>query len=758
MKSSIPISPFRTLILILLSLCTFGTLNAAGVFVHKYYTVTVGDTFTVNPWEDAEYENGYKCLLTILETNPDPSALTVSEGKRTTVLNVPYYNSTYEVGYYCPFNVTANKVGEYYFVIRVRAFKKIYPTLYDGATFVRYHITVLKKPEVTSITIPSSISLNVGDTYTFTPVILESGATTTLTWSSSNTSIATVSNGVVTGKSAGTADITCVATNGVSASCRVTVQGEPEIAPTPNYWGGSTWISGKGELAVGDTTTLCLCGYSNGIIYRSWVVSNEYLLWQSSNTTVATIGQKTGFVTAQSPGSTTITCIYTKDGETTSYTKELTVVQAEVVKQSQTLTVDKNFIFTYGDTNYTLPTATKEGIVLNWTVANTNIAAIQSGKLVIKKPGQTTVTASNDGDDSYLPFSQDFTHTVEKAPLTISAGSYSMQQGDGLPAFTLTYTGFKNDDDASMLTKQPTVSTTATKDSPAGTYEVTVSGAESDCYAISYVNGTLTITEAKEEDVYVSIGTGTLTDNYIGGTASVEILQCEKEKERFRIVYPYKDINDPDEENHDGSEYMELVVMNTNWTLAGIPVTVDDIVFFKPTNTGVHSTKYDADVWLYHPVYFSKMDSVSYWLHSKVLAFQENGLPGKIQLAPYYYMKEIGGWNKTQEDGMVLITFPGYVEAIDDDVNGDGEVNDADLATLGSMILGTSETSASADINQDGEVDGTDYVVLANIIANKGNGSQQARSRRASAQSRASLLQEITTERANANTINTKKN
>ena len=48
-----------------------------------------------------------------------------------------------------------------------------------------------------------------------------------------------------------------------------------------------------------------------------------------------------------------------------------------------------------------------------------------------------------------------------------------------------------------MLTKKPTVTTTATKNSPAGEYPVTVSGAVAANYEITYVDGMLTVVKKK---------------------------------------------------------------------------------------------------------------------------------------------------------------------------------------------------------------------------------------------------------------------
>ena len=66
-----------------------------------------------------------------------------------------------------------------------------------------------------SITIPSELTLKIGESYTYSPVIYETGASTTLTWTSSNSSVVSVNNGTIKALSAGTATIACTASNGV---------------------------------------------------------------------------------------------------------------------------------------------------------------------------------------------------------------------------------------------------------------------------------------------------------------------------------------------------------------------------------------------------------------------------------------------------------------------------------------------------------------------------------------------------------------
>ena len=91
--------------------------------------------------------------------------------------------------------------------------------------------------------------------------------------------------------------------------------------------------------------------------------------------------------------------------------------------------------------------------------------------------------------------------TITKAPLTIAAKSYTIEQGEALPTFEATYAGWKNNETEAVLTTKPTLTTTATSDSELGIYEITVSGAEAQNYEMSYVNGTLTITERHDTGI-----------------------------------------------------------------------------------------------------------------------------------------------------------------------------------------------------------------------------------------------------------------
>ena len=86
----------------------------------------------------------------------------------------------------------------------------------------------------------TSLTLDVGKTYTLIKTVSPSNAVTSYTWSSSNTSVATVDkNGKVTAKASGTATITVKTSNGKTANCKVTVNlPAPQITGLANTTGG----------------------------------------------------------------------------------------------------------------------------------------------------------------------------------------------------------------------------------------------------------------------------------------------------------------------------------------------------------------------------------------------------------------------------------------------------------------------------------------------------------------------------------------
>ena len=208
-------------------------------------------------------------------------------------------------------------------------------------------------------------TINVGKTVTVKATVTPANAANkTLAWTSSNTKIATVSNGVVKGVKAGRVVITAKTTDGsnISATCTVTVK-QPVT---------SISLSKKATMYTGKKLTLkAKVNPANA--------SNKALTWKSYNTKIAKVASN-GVVTGVKAGTVKITAT-AKDGSRKSATCTVTVRQS----------VSK---ITLSKTNVVLP---KKGSSYNVKVTvapknayNKNVA-VKSAKTKVAKVSAPTV-------------------------------------------------------------------------------------------------------------------------------------------------------------------------------------------------------------------------------------------------------------------------------------------------------------------------------------------------------------------------------
>lgn len=192
--------------------------------------------------------------------------------------------------------------------------------------------------------------------------------------------------------------------------------------------------------------------------------------------------------------------------------------------------------------------------------------------------------------------------------------------------------------------------------------------ADTTVYAPSSLNIVITLPEP-----WTSLGTnGKYIDKYWGWTSelTVEILQNDLDPTQFKILNPYKGAPQCTTNGYitlGGEPDSELIVklLKKGETFAGVEITQDDLVYFPYILVGY---KYDdgsnsGPMEIDHPAEFKSLGTEDKWLFNKVLSYQEDGLPAQIQLAPYYYIAGLGGFNRTQADDMITITFPGVVVA-----------------------------------------------------------------------------------------------
>lgn len=157
------------------------------------------------------------------------------------------------------------------------------------------------------------------------------------------------------------------------------------------------------------------------------------------------------------------------------------------------------------------------------------------------------------------------------------------------------------------------------------------------------------------------LGTGVFAENYwFGLEAEVEIYQNTENRNEFRIKDPFGALADQGLDGNQ-SEWLVFRILKPGDVLGNLTITMNDLVYFDVINTGDFQKTYGADAYMYHPVDMASKYTEEGMSHSRVLAYQDNGLPGQVQLDPAYLLPDGRGWNGWGDDGQVIITFPDYV-------------------------------------------------------------------------------------------------
>lgn len=271
---------------------------------------------------------------------------------------------------------------------------------------------------VTSITLSKTkLSLHPGQTETLTATVKPDNATDkTVTWSSSNTSVATVSStGKVTAKAKGSATITCKANDGSGKqdACEVTVTPIlPESISLPSTM----------TVAAGQTVTL------TPTITPADAVTT--LTWSSDDETIATVNSS-GVVTGVKKGQTFIN-VETDNGKT-AYCK-LTVTAGEPTE----IILPKNVTVTIGKPLTITATVIPEGAetTLTWksddeTIVRVNGSGALTGLLTGLAEGLAIVTVSTSNGLT----SNACKVKVEPDPSGIN--DVQMAESNNAPVFTL---------------------------------------------------------------------------------------------------------------------------------------------------------------------------------------------------------------------------------------------------------------------------------------------------------------------------------
>lgn len=244
----------------------FGSQVCFGLTYHdqvKYYTITVGRSitlyyysiggavsFTATPWG-----MGTECIKVTSGKNGQTGWCTIKAVEKTT--NVPVVTVSYAY---------KNAKGE---------IRDIY-NFYNNIKIV----------ELEAVSIPGTLTLGIGESYSFSPTLTPSDASTTYKWNTSDESVAKMENGTITALKAGSTIITCTTHNGKTAECKITVK--PTLAEKITIEPDELKMNPEERKQL--TATL-----------SPENVSSKKLVWESSDRDVAIVTNE-GLVVALSPG------------------------------------------------------------------------------------------------------------------------------------------------------------------------------------------------------------------------------------------------------------------------------------------------------------------------------------------------------------------------------------------------------------------------------------------------------------------------
>lgn len=230
---------------------------------------------------------------------------------------------------------------------------------------------------------PTSLNLSVSQTATLTPTILPGNVSSSaVTWSSGNTVVAIVNNGVVTGVAVGITTISVATTDGSNLSASVTV--------TVTNPSGNVPVTG----VVLNQSSVTLHPSNTSQLVATVAPANasiQTVSWVSNNVSVATVNQS-GLVTAIAKGQALIT-VTTIDGSkraVASINVTTPVASVSVSPSSLSLIVGQAKSLSAS----VLPTNAGNRSV-TWSTANASVATVNpTGFVLGVANGTTTIIAT----------------------------------------------------------------------------------------------------------------------------------------------------------------------------------------------------------------------------------------------------------------------------------------------------------------------------------------------------------------------------
>ena len=257
----------------------------------------------------------------------------------------------------------------------------------------------------------------------------------------------------------------------------------------------------NGQLAVGiamlsqtiEFEELPQKTYGDASFYLPSVTNKGLVIsYQVSNENVATVQGNT--VTIHNAGSTEITASQSGDE---AHFAAIPVTRTLIVQKANQSITFRIYTQTYGrqpDNKFVLNQYSDACLEITYKSDNESVATVSGHTVTIISAGSAYITATQEGNDNYnaaTPFTEYL--YVNKAALTITADNKERNYGEENPEFTLSYSGFVNNENENVLDILPTIFCEADIHSPAGLYDIVLSGGSDKNYSYNLINGELEV-------------------------------------------------------------------------------------------------------------------------------------------------------------------------------------------------------------------------------------------------------------------------
>ena len=542
----------------------------------------------------------------------------------------------------------------------------------------------------------------------FKPIISPSNATKKgVTWSSSNTKIATVNaNGAVSPVGNGTCKITATTTDGTNLSASIDIIVDIK-AKSISFSSTSYKITDKAQTP----------SFTPKILPEN--TANKNVTWKSSDTSIATVSSTTGAIKAVSNGTCKITAT-TKDGTNLSASMDIIV---DIKAKSVALDKTSMQITSKNSINKLVATVTpsQASQKVAWSSSNGKIATVDSkGRVKAVSNGKCKIIATTT-DGTNRTASCDVTVDIKFVTgISFDFNSYTITNVNQTPVFRPNITPSDAEDKnvrwSSSNTKVATVSSSGViKAAGNGTCKITATTTDGTNLSASFnITVNIKATKITMDKTKIELTTGKETEKI---TSSIEPSIANKAVKYTSSNTSIATVSSDGVVTAAGSGTCRIIATTTDGSK--LTASCDVTVNIKTTGMKLDKTNYTfnkAETIKINPVITpSKASKKLIWTSSntKVAIVSSDGKVTPVG-------KGTCKITATTTDGTNLSSscnITSNVEYQKGDVNRDGKVNVSDvLYTMNKYMKGilTDEEKVIAEVTGDGKVNMNDvYRILA---------------------------------------------